>query len=380
MDSNRKVVALNNHTPRLLTSIGSDLNKNKPLRIGRGNVGQSLFQNTEKLLASIFSTNKSTSTGNELNHALPVRRESCFMKVNPDYSIPVFWINLKRSIDRRKYFHSQMNAMGMKNKRIEAVTPQHDIMKNITLKVIPSVENLPNEQSTVVSHLLAIYNAVHDQDIDPLNEFALIMEDDVNIEFDIDFRLLALTAPKEFGIIQLITSDSTVANRLWNEYKKAIINNNNQTDDMKTISSTLFTKRKTSDPFWSVQGYIINKKVIQKFIDRVVIIDKNTLATRIKIVDTNEYPCIRGQCSFPHRIVSDTYIYSGGNPSYIIKIPLFNGAHVGENSTIHLRKNNDISHAKAFKDIHVILDDIVINNKELLPKFIRPKKCKVKQY
>ena len=52
---------------------------------------------------------------------------------------------------------------------------------------------------------------------------------------------------------------------------------------------------------------------------------------------------------------------------------MFNGASVGVNSTIHLRKNNDVAHAKSFIEIAGVLEN-VRNNEKLLPPYIRVKK------
>ena len=119
---------------------------------------------------------------------------------------------------------------------------------------------------------------------------------------------------------------------------------------------------------------MINKTALKPLIDMVFYSTKQPAATaggvktttttttstsydhhRIRIINPyNAFPCDfkqQGKCYFPMRLVSDTYIYALCFPSYVTKIPLFNGAPVGENTTIHMRKNNDITHAKAFFEI-----------------------------
>lgn len=128
----------------------------------------------------------------------------------------------------------------------------------------------------------------------------------------------------------------------------------------------------------STQAYLINKEVVRKFIDKVVSYNSTTETYSIKIVNPSEkqFPCAgRGMCEMPFRLVADLYIFTGCEPTYLSHIPLFNGASaVGQNTTIHHRKNNDVQHAKAFDKISLILDD-VRRHAELLPSFIRAKKC-----
>lgn len=55
------------------------------------------------------------------------------------------------------------------------------------------------------------------------SRFALIIEDDVKIPFDIDFQALTETAPKGFGILQLFNSNKVTMLHTWKQY----INNRN---------------------------------------------------------------------------------------------------------------------------------------------------------
>jgi GR25 family glycosyltransferase involved in LPS biosynthesis len=73
--------------------------------------------------------------------------------------------------------------------------------------VSSSIQHTPHELACVASHLLAIHSAVHDETVDPANPYALIVEDDVSFEMDVDFKTLAESAPKNFGILQLMTSN-----------------------------------------------------------------------------------------------------------------------------------------------------------------------------
>src|SRR5688572_17438530 len=85
-----------------------------------------------------------------------------------------------------------------------------------------SGHNNLNDLSITVSHLLAIYNAIYH----PLTDspYALIAEDDVIIPFDIDYTLLASTAPTGFGILRLYVGNEIIAERLWIKYIRSFAN------------------------------------------------------------------------------------------------------------------------------------------------------------
>jgi len=74
----------------------------------------------------------------------------------------------------------------------------------------------------------------------------------------------------------------------------------------------------------------------------------------------------------PFCMAADTYIYSQGSPTYMINIPLFNGASVGSNSTIHQKNVN--SHSKAFLEIDKIVAEAK-SGKYKVPSFISSPKC-----
>ena len=248
----------------------------------------------------------------------------------------------------------------MFHKRIPAITPDSILTKEVKVDIEPKVPHTPKEISCVISHLLAIREAIYDTTLDPSNPFALITEDDVSFEMNVNFQLLAASAPAPFAGLQLMSSADNEMKRLWQNYKK------------DPVPSNLWEQRKLESFFWSAQAYMINKTALKPLIDMVFYATKvpavstgnikttTTTSTnpydhhRVRIINPyNAYPCDpkQGKCYFPMRLVSDTYIYSLCYPTYVTKIPLFNGAPVGENTTIHMRKNNDITHAKAFFEI-----------------------------
>ena len=96
------------------------------------------------------------------------------------------------------------------------------------------------------------------------------------------------------------------------------------------------TRDKRFPLYWSAQAYLINKKAIKAFIDDVIVSTpgtststSTTTSLSFKIINsffpkdcqrTRENPCILANCLF-----SDSYIYSGGGPTYVSHIPLFTG-------------------------------------------------------
>jgi hypothetical protein len=178
-----------------------------------------------------------------------------------------------------------------------------------------------------------------------------------------------------------MTSSSSYVDSLWREYakKRKIQMNSKIVNDLKNTSDAdnlIWSPRGFDAPYWSTQAYLINKRTVKNFTDKAISYDNTSNMYSINIVNPSEelFPCSSAQsmCHIPFRIVCDMYIFAGCGPSYISNIPMFNGALVGENSTIHKRKNNDVAHSKAFNQIIEVIND-VRKKKYLLPDFIRVK-------
>ena len=151
----------------------------------------------------------------------------------------VYYINLKKSENRRKSVEQLLTLMQLRYFRIDGVTfnsayvpndfiqsksdkPFRDICKYKTNETIDnSIQAMIETNKThlvqglctrdtkwtelycSISHLQAIYQAVHSTTA--TSKYALIMEDDVYIPFSIDYNALAESAPSDFGILQLMT-------------------------------------------------------------------------------------------------------------------------------------------------------------------------------
>jgi len=98
--------------------------------------------------------------------------------------------------------------------------------------------------------------------------YAIILEDDVSFNFNIDFKCLLQLAPKDFGAIQLVTSNLQQINSTWNNYK------HNKTN--------LFSVR--SNECWSSQGYIINTAVVRDYVMRAMEFNKSTSFYQLNMI------------------------------------------------------------------------------------------------
>jgi GR25 family glycosyltransferase involved in LPS biosynthesis len=312
----------------------------------------------------------------------------------------VYWINLDKSVLRRQHMENHLNSLKFRNTRIPAVTPRSPSYK-ITKLQKPCKRNTEKDISAILSHLKAIHTALYDakssirtehgRNLDTvsgkesgrhkLSDYALIMEDDVQFAFHLNFTALIASAPKNFGILQLSTSNSEALKQLWATFEKqsslhytalSSISSSDKVSfyrnyDKDISSSALWTQNhwnsRTHDGkttlYWSAQAYLINKKVIKPFIDDVVEVSKDG-SLSFKIVNsffvrsckrTKAFPCILSNCLF-----ADSYIYAGGGPTYVSHIPLFTGAAVGLASDMH--QTHVETHKKGFDEIERIVQKV----------------------
>ncbi len=123
----------------------------------------------------------------------------------------VYWINLDSNEDRRSHMEEQFSRLGIRNHhRVSAITSNSSeyILKRLEL---PCKRNTKRDVSVLLSHLKAIRMAVSEatptRPPTAMDDFALILEDDVKFLYDVDFPLLVRSAPSDFGILQLVTSN-----------------------------------------------------------------------------------------------------------------------------------------------------------------------------
>lgn len=103
------------------------------------------------------------------------------------------------------------------------------------------------------SHLATMYAAVHAPSKSP---YALIIEDDVQFPFHVDFAQMLTKAPSGFAAVFLSSSEEGFTHRMWIRYLR---------------DKVLFESehRRLLDT-WMMGAYIINKEVVRPIIDRIV--------------------------------------------------------------------------------------------------------------
>lgn len=183
---------------------------------------------------------------------------------------PVYWINLDSEEGRRNAFEKHLNELGVRtHKRISAIS-----FKSTTLEVndvftqrfgwdMRLGKQTMKDFAVLMSHIAAIKTAVHKAERMG-SRYALILEDDISFSFDIDFKTLIDTAPKDFSILQLETCNYNIVNPLFHDFiavmEKHIHNNSEQQPPFWHKQG--YTRIAASS--WGLQGYIIDTEVIQR--------------------------------------------------------------------------------------------------------------------
>ena len=163
----------------------------------------------------------------------------------------IYWINLDRSIDRRKRMVKVLKNFNIKNKRIKASDGKLESDEDIYGKFIcDNFVNTKLEYACLLSHLNTIKEFANSN-----YETALIFEDDISLEFSIywDKSLTEIIseAPKDWKIIMI-----------GYIYNKQLINL--YTDNTNNINN------KKKDQIWSAIAYIINKKGANELLNKII--------------------------------------------------------------------------------------------------------------
>eukprot|EP00607_Mallomonas_marina_P003912 CAMPEP_0182436526 /NCGR_PEP_ID=MMETSP1167-20130531/82032_1 /TAXON_ID=2988 /ORGANISM="Mallomonas Sp, Strain CCMP3275" /LENGTH=360 /DNA_ID=CAMNT_0024628791 /DNA_START=68 /DNA_END=1147 /DNA_ORIENTATION=- len=326
-------------------------------------------------------------------------------------SIVTYFINLERSSKRRASIVKHFTALGMPFERVRAKTPgDFDIPEELSnpVKCIydsQSTEytevgaglkkkstgdkrvlitglcgrpkNKIKELAVTASHLTAIYNAIYSPSSKDKSQYALIVEDDIKIAFDIDLEALVASAPKSFTTLQLFTSNEKSVKMLHEQYLLY--------KDQK--NKGLWVYRNGHGEYydwWCAGAYIINKSAIKPLLDRILTkLPDGRLA--MKIIAAYQHKsslCVPQSCCHvnnntlrsntacvlsPRGFSADHYIYSLGR-SYILSVPLITSGSLGNRSTLH-QEHVDM-HSKAFERMENIID-AMRKGFLLLPSFAR---------
>lgn len=214
----------------------------------------------------------------------------------------VYWINMEKSVDRRQIMtkhldevfgptkHTRFRALTMEEIYIPedvekkwytyaapwvteeytgVIPPRNEVTKGSKwwpYRVILSSlfgrrkTNKLKEIGCTISHLFAIRQAVYDTTSN--SKYALIIEDDVQFLFNIDWDALAASAPKNFGILQLFNSNKDTLGLRWDDY----LSNKKKGKDF------LWVEKWPRQPvaYWSTCAFLINRAVMKPIIDVIL--------------------------------------------------------------------------------------------------------------
>lgn len=141
--------------------------------------------------------------------------------------ITFYWINLDKATERRNFMENQFKEKNLKNKRITAISPEtlNEYLEDEPPYFCGYIDCAKNnckdciyEYSTLCSHLKAIKKAYDDGD-----NYFIICEDDININFKLDIYKLLLNKPPDYDIIQMmVIGAGHLEYFYYNYYKKNI--------------------------------------------------------------------------------------------------------------------------------------------------------------
>lgn len=339
-----------------------------------------------------------------------IESPGCALTKSSNFTPIVYWINLDSSVNRSLHMTRHLNELSLHNKRITAVTPSNleipkivasqyrlpkcfagDNSQNPKLKTNETTKRLFHisglcgrpkntfkELAVTVSHLSAIYEAIHSLNSSP---YAVIAEDDIVIAFDIDFDELIKSAPIDFTILQLITSNDILVRSSWELYKS----------DPTKLWIFREDHRDLLD-FWCAGFYIIHKENMRKIIDSFMsVLPSGKMSIKILAGWYRKNKCVPKICCdadmsqfnntppcvlSPRGYSADHFIYSLGKV-YVITVPLIMNGKVGDQSTLHQEQVK--MHEMAFSTIQKIIFNLRNSSgKEThLPTFARnfPEAC-----
>ena len=218
-----------------------------------------------------------------------------------------YWINMERSLDRRKFMESQFFKYGIENYRISAETPE--TIKAHDYTIIRNADSMdcttPEEIACILSHLKAIQQGYDDLvvgdgcDEGDSDSYFCVLEDDITL-LNIDFgKILNYINKKKEGVadvevLQLYTSSHPVVIQLYNE---CFLKDGGGSGD----GSNVIVKRTESYP--GAVYYLVSRKAARKILDAYV-------------VSKNKY-----DLSYSSWTAADNIIYAPVS-SYVITYPV----------------------------------------------------------
>lgn len=155
-------------------------------------------------------------------------KSNCELTVKDKVDLPIYYINLERSINRNKLFISQLKKYNIppdQVTRINAIDRKALDISSLTYKISPKQITKKSVIACTLSHLKAIKTAYEDD-----CEYAIIMEDDCNFEYTPHqkYKLSDITnfLGETHNIIQLATTCTYKYNRYLQMSPKLVLNGN----------------------------------------------------------------------------------------------------------------------------------------------------------
>lgn len=225
--------------------------------------------------------------------------------ISDKIGMPIYYINLDRSPDRKEFIEKQFKMYGLTGTRISGIDGANikSVFALSDTKQVPFINKSANnsgELGCTLSHIKAIYTAYMNGD-----ELALIIEDDSSFalapHWPCNFKTIMSEAPKGWSIIALF--------------------------GFHPIKGHIYSPFSIEKPFFSTSAYIINRQGMYSVLSEILTTNKLTLIP----------------ISSPKSIQSDVLIYALAGPSYCytdIPIIIPYNDHILMDSTIH----NDATH------------------------------------
>ena len=201
------------------------------------------------------------------------------------------------------------------------------------------------ELSTTISHLKAIDSAVNSKTA--TSNYALILEDDVFIPFNIDFAAVINTVPRsKFGILQLFNSNLKEVERMFESYKR----NSSQLWDPYRIGRS---------EFWCAGAYIINREVLKPVMKKVF----------KRLNGWNIVNLLKFSEKYYSHLKADYYIYSMSK-TYCLTVPLITGGNGANSSTLH-QDHYAVSHVPFYRYQRSLMKQLLLGSIPR-PSFVTP--------
>lgn len=229
-------------------------------------------------------------------------------------------------------------------------------------------KNVPKELGCTASHLVAMRKAIYSNS---KSRYALIVEDDVQFPFSVDFEAMAATAPVGFGILQLFNSNQGSMEGTWLQYVK----------DPKNLWMRRQAKRHFD--FWSTCAYMIDRVVMKPVIDAVFYEENGW--QQFKIIAGITSPCVPKECCrnnteedfihtppcvwAPRGYQADSFLYAM-TTTYMLSMPLISNGLGGNQSTFH-QDHVEMLHRGAFRRQRQYINTM-LTGEVALPHFATP--------